>query len=39
MNLKKTLMTMISKKIFVKTDIDDDGFVQGDSIMTHKVYW
>ena len=29
-------------KIFVKADLDDDGFVTADdfyNIMTHKVYW
>jgi len=28
--------------MFVKADLDDDGFVTGDdfyNIMTHKVYW
>ena len=30
------------EKIFVKADLDDDGFVTVDdfyNIMTHKVYW
>ena len=30
------------EKIFVKADLDDDGFVTQDdfyNIMTHKVYW
>ncbi len=30
------------EKIFVKADLDDDGFVTADdfyNIMTHKVYW
>jgi len=29
-------------KIFVKADLDDDGFVNSDdfyNILTHKVYW
>ena len=30
------------EKMFVKADLDDDGFVTGDdfyNIMTHRVYW
>jgi Ca2+-binding EF-hand superfamily protein len=30
------------EKIFVKADLDDDGFVTADdfyNILTHKVYW